>query len=593
MAVAAAVGALRPSAVPLLFAMAAMTAAASLRRPALLCAGVALLTSVLAERALAGLDEAPEGPVAATVQLLTDPEPAGDGVRADARVHGRRVELRAGGLAAEALRPRLAGERVLVRGLLAPAPSGAPWLVSRHIAARLTVHRIEPGPPPDPASRIANTLRRTLVDGATSLSPSQRSLFTGLVIGDDRAQSAALADDFQGAGLTHLLAVSGQNVAFVLALAGPLARRLRLWPRLVGTIALVGLFGLLTRFEPSVLRAAAMAALAALTMTVARPTSRLRLLALAVTGLLVVDPLLVGAVGFQLSVAAAAAIVLLAVPIAGVLPGPRWIAGPLGVTMAAQLGVAPVLLAAFGPLPVAALPANLLAVPAAGAVMAWGLTGGLLAGLLGGTAAEVLHLPTRLLLGWIEQVAARAAAAPLGELGPREVAGVAVGVGLAVLAHRCGSVRWRGVGLALGAASIAVAVLVVRVPPPLRSALAPGIVRWHDQEVDIVALGGAGWRTTLGAAATLEHLRRAGVGSITVLVLVDPSVPGRVVDAVAEHHPLGAVIAPRDLADPPGEPVTAAPRGGAELVVGDLLVTVVQGEQRLVVEARPAPRDSG
>ena len=59
-----------------------------------------------------------------------------------------------------------------------------------------------------------------------------RSLYTGLVIGDDREQPADLADAFRGAGLTHLLAVSGQNVAFALALAGPLLRRLRLWPRL-------------------------------------------------------------------------------------------------------------------------------------------------------------------------------------------------------------------------------------------------------------------------------------------------------------------------------------------------------------------------
>ena len=68
--------------------------------------------------------------------------------------------------------------------------------------------------------------------GAAPLDPRARSLFTGLVIGDDREQPADLADAFRGAGLTHLLAVSGQNVAFALALAGPLLRRLRLWPRL-------------------------------------------------------------------------------------------------------------------------------------------------------------------------------------------------------------------------------------------------------------------------------------------------------------------------------------------------------------------------
>src|SRR3546814_9440029 len=96
--------------------------------------------------------------------------------------------------------------------------------------------------------------------------------------------------------------------------------------------------------------------------------------------------------------AACAAIVLLAPPISSVLPGPAAIRDALGVTLAAQFGVAPVLLATFGPMPVASIPANLLAVPVAGAVMAWGITAGLVAGVAGGAFAELVHLPTRLAL---------------------------------------------------------------------------------------------------------------------------------------------------------------------------------------------------
>src|SRR3546814_9572429 len=123
-----------------------------------------------------------------------------------------------------------------------------------------------------------------------------------------------------------------------------------------------------------------MAALAATVSTSGRPAWRVRIIGLAATGLLLVDPLLVHSVGFRLSMAACAAIVLLAPPISSVLPGPAAIRDALGVTLAAQLGVAPVLLATFGPMPVASIPANLLAVPVAGAVMAWGITAGLVAG---------------------------------------------------------------------------------------------------------------------------------------------------------------------------------------------------------------------
>src|SRR5438309_2443488 len=115
-----------------------------------------------------------------------------------------------------------------------------------------------------------------------------------------------------------------------------------------------------------------------------RPSSTVRLLALAVTGLLVIDPLLVHSVGFLLSVGACTGIAVLARPLADALPGPRALTAPLAVTMAAQLGVAPVLVPVFGGVPVASLPANLLAVPAAAPVMIWGVAGGLPAGLFGG-----------------------------------------------------------------------------------------------------------------------------------------------------------------------------------------------------------------
>src|SRR5690606_6159961 len=152
---------------------------------------------------------------------------------------------------------------------------------------------------------------------------------------------------------------SGQNVLFVLAAAGPVLRRLQLRGRLVASLAVIGLFAVVTRAEPSVLRASAMAAIACWAAFAGRPVSRLRILALAVAGLLLVDPLLARSVGFRLSVGASAGLVLLASPLAARLPGPRWLAEPLAVTLAAQVGVAPFLLTTFGGMPVVTVVANL------------------------------------------------------------------------------------------------------------------------------------------------------------------------------------------------------------------------------------------
>jgi competence protein ComEC len=577
LALCAAMGATRPSPVPLGLALVVVAASLVARWPWLLCVGALLLVSSLATRSLNGLDGVVPGPVAAEVTLLSDPTPSFGGVRADARLGHRRVELRADGTSADALRPRLAGERLDVRGALTPAAPDASWLISRHVAGRLQVHALISWRPGGTPGRIANALRRTLVRGASPLSPVQRSLYTGLVIGDDRYQPAELADDFLGAGLTHLLAVSGQNVAFALALAGPLLRRLRIWPRLFATLAVIAMFGLMTRFEPSVLRAAAMAATATAITTTGTSVTRLRVIALAVTGLLVADPLLIRSVGFQLSTAAAAAIVLLAPPLAEALPGPPALREALSVTVAAQLGVAPVLLAAFGPLPLASFPANLLAVPAAGPVMVWGLTAGMVAGVAGAGVAAVVHLPTRVLLAWLAGVAARSAALPLGALGAPQVGLLAAGLVGATWgwSHRRPGVR--RAGLVVAGAVVAAVITAAQAPPPLRSGLAVGLVRWHHGATDVVVLGGAGGRSPLGAATVLADLRQAGVGSIDLLVVADVSVDDGVLHAIEARHPLGATVTSRDVAQP-----------GAVVAVGSLDVHLTPAVDRLVVEAVPS-----
>ena len=97
----------------------------------------------------------------------------------------------------------------------------------------------------------------------------------------------------------------------------------------------------------------------------------------------------------------------------------------LAVTMAAQLGVAPVTIAVFGPLPLASVPANLLAVPAAGPIMLYGLPAGLLAGACPDSGgARLLQLPTVVLVRFVARVASGSGGWPLPHVGwPGLVAG--------------------------------------------------------------------------------------------------------------------------------------------------------------------------
>jgi competence protein ComEC len=418
LAMAVVAGAWWAAPVPRWLAVLVVVMAFAARRAWLLVGGAGLLASSLAVAAWAGLHPPPAASVDSIEGvgvLVGDPAERFGAVQVDVRLGGRRVEAWARGEAARQLRPRLAGEQVRLRGRLrAPSAGARRWFATRHLAARMEVDHVGGWAEASPAFRAANAVRRRLDRGARPLEDDQRSLLLGVVLGDDRDQSDALTAAFRASGLSHLLAVSGQNVAYTLALAGPLLRPLGLRSRLVATFAILVFFALLTRWEPSVLRAGAMAALACTAATMGRPSTRIRLLALAVAAVVLIDPLLVHAVGFQLSVGATLGITLLTGPLLARLRGPRWLAEALAVTIAAQVGVAPVALPAFGAIPLASLPANVLAVPVAAPLTAWGLTGGLLAGLVGAPFDEVLHLPTRVLTWWLAGVARWGAGLPLG-----------------------------------------------------------------------------------------------------------------------------------------------------------------------------------
>jgi competence protein ComEC len=573
-------GALVARPVPVLLAAAAIAVAWWGRWRVLLVLATGALACGLGAQAVEGARPVAAHPVDGVATLVSDPVERPGSVQADVRIDGSRFELQASGSAAGVLRPRLAGEQLHVRAIARPRPDDAPWLLRRHVVGRIAVSSadsLRTAGPGDPASVAANRFRRLLSSGAASLDPTQQALFTGFVVGDDRAASAETRFDFRASGLSHLLAVSGANVAFVLAVAGPLLRRLGLWTRLGTTLALLAFFALLTRFEPSVLRATAMAVIAAGSATFGWPVSAVRLLALAVTALVLVDPLLAGSLAFQLSVAASAGIILLAPRLAERLPGPRPLADGIAVAVAAQVAVAPLLIPAFGGVPVAAVPANLLAAPAAGPVMVWGLTAGTVAGIAGGPVAMLAHLPTRLLIAWVERVARVGASVPLGDLGAAHLLAGAL-IGGLVLGVERGWIRSsRRVARRSGAVALAVVVvhaaLLRPVPPPGTTALGAGA------ELTVAATG-ATVLTIDGRVRTdlvLTGLRASAVRSLDVVVVRTSSRAAATAAQVLQRRlDIGVVLAPDDSVVPGA---VAAELGATISVPGLVLVVRAAGER--------------
>jgi competence protein ComEC len=566
LALSTAIGALVSSSVPLPAALSIVIIAFARRSPALLCIGAALLASELSARAWDGLRPVSPRAWSGVATLASDPGDVHGAVRVDVRLDGRRAEAWARGEAAGRLRSRLAGERVAMAGRIEPLPSRVrSRLARRHIGARFDVEAVGAWSYGNPVARLANGVRRTLLAGAESLSVERRALFAGFVLGDDREQSDATVDDFRASGLAHLLVVSGQNVAFILALASPLLGRLSLGSRLVAGVVVLALFGCITRWEPSVLRAEAMAGIALVASTVGRPVSGLRVLALAVAVVLLIDPLLVGSVSFLLSVGACTGIALFGRGLAAAFPGPRPLAAALAVTLAAQIGVAPVLVPVFGGLPVTALGANLVAVPAAGPVMMWGIAAGLPAGLVGGAVARAVHIPTGWLVGWIAWVARASAGLPLGELGWHHMLAL---TGTATMLA-AGRRTWRIAALVLTVAILVTPAFTGREPRTAwATSVAGGARLWQTAGVTVLELD-------RGSPATLlPALRRWRVRRIDVLVLARPSA-----------RESAATLAQRV----PARLVLAEPR--LEVEVGALVVQTGEEASRVVAVVRHRPSE--
>ncbi|HVF53874.1 MAG TPA: ComEC/Rec2 family competence protein [Actinomycetota bacterium] len=251
---------------------------------------------------------------------------------------------------------------------------------------------------------IARRVRMALRDGTQDLHPDQAALIGGLSIGDTSGMGEATLDRLRASGLAHLVAVSGSNVALIVAAGSWAFGRRSLRARVIGGVLLLVVYVAVVGPDPSVLRAATMGAIASLALLGGMRTAPLHVLPVACIVLIAVRPTLVDSVGLHLSVAATAGIVIWSGAIARRLERvPGAIAMPLAMTLAAQAAVAPVLIGTFGEVSVVAPVTNVLAAPAVVPVTVLGLLSGVV-GIVSPVVSEMLAdlaaVPARYVL-WV------------------------------------------------------------------------------------------------------------------------------------------------------------------------------------------------
>lgn len=431
------------------------------RRPLAVIAAVALVVGVISgwgaamRRSATAEAVVPVGPIELVGQVTADPRPGPQGVSFAMRPSALRsgtawLEWQGPRLRIDAAEVRVAaGEPVRVAGSLAALTGRFRGDVVAGQVRASDVERL--GAAPSPLMRTGNALRARVLGAldAGAASPSG-ALLSGFLVGAVEDLPKADFEALRRTGLSHFVAVSGSNVALFLAgwwlVTGPLG-----WgPRRRAAVGLLGvaLFVVITRWEPSVVRAGAMAGFVLVGRGVGIAVSPWTALGSAVAASLAVSGELAFDLGFQLSVAATAGIIV-GSPM-WVSRTPRWAWTALGATISAQVAVAPLLLARFGTVPLLAPVANLVAAPLVAAATSVGGLGVLL-------GMRPLTEAGTMLAGWVLAIARGGAHLP--QIG---LSGSLMG-GAALLAAGVRRARpWLGLGTA-----VMVAVLVVpqRLPP--------------------------------------------------------------------------------------------------------------------------------
>lgn len=278
------------------------------------------------------------------------------------------------------------------------------------------------------AGTTVDALRRLAGEAlARSLPAPEAGLAAGILIGLRELVDRDLAAAFTTAGASHVVAISGWNIALVAGIVAALTRSAGRRPRAVLiAVAVVG-YTVMAGASPSVVRAATMASVALLASETGRPGRAASALGGAVAVLLLADPGLVRDAGFQLSVVATAGLLAWGTPLTCALERaghgrlPRWIIEGLGVSLAAQAATLPIVLGSFGRLSLVAPAVNLVVVPLVPLAMAAGvpaLLGGLVV-VAGGPAVvgTLLGLPAWLTYTAIVRLVTLGASVPGASLG--------------------------------------------------------------------------------------------------------------------------------------------------------------------------------
>ena len=231
--------------------------------------------------------------------------------------------------------------------------------------------------------RLAAQIRAHYFDRMTEVMPrSDAAAIFAMLFGGYEGIRPELLEAFTITGIVHILSVSGSHISLLAAVIAWLALFLRLprWLSASTVVLAIISYVILAGLVPPAVRSGIMGAVAFLGLILGRERDGQYLLVLTGLLMLLVSPLLLFHISFQLSFLATAGLLFLA-PVFRAWLGklPRFVAAGISITMGAQLATLPVLAWHFNQISISALLSNLVVVPLVDIIIVLGLVGGIAA----------------------------------------------------------------------------------------------------------------------------------------------------------------------------------------------------------------------
>jgi competence protein ComEC len=438
---------------------------------------------------------------------------------------------------------------------------------------------------------VADRLRRGVGRSLEAIPPGERrAVLAGVVLGEDEGLDQELRDRFRASGLYHLLAVSGQNVAYVVIGMILLAWTLG-FPRWVGELGALGAvfaYVLAVGWQPSVVRAGVAGALASLAWLASRPRDRWHFLLVGAAVLLGWNPYSALEPGFQLSFAAVAAIFVLVPRIEARLEGyplPAKLVEVVALSAACGAATAPILWLQFGAIPVYSLVANALAAPIVAPLLGLALAAAALHPVVPEAAAALVWVDAWL-AAYLAFCARLVGGLPYAQVesGTAVLALVGGTLGLTLLARARRRWAWRSAAVACGLVLVVVAWRSIPGDaPPVPNGLRITVLDVGQGDAILLQVPQGAVLVDQGPpeADVAGQLEDLGVERLVALVLTHPQRDhiGGAAD-VLEAIEVGAVLDPRIPADSEDHDAAVEAAKGS-----DVPVLAVRAGQRLQIGA--------